>query len=90
MVCETYLSAQKCGLPMDDALKIENFILQTFGKIDIMPNETSNIVKLCHQDKKNVKGMINFSLLKKIGVPLFNIGVEQNEIKKVIQQYAQH
>jgi len=47
------------------------------------------IVDLCQQDKKNEKGIINFSLLKEIGIPVFNVAVEQNEIRKVIQRYSQ-
>jgi 3-dehydroquinate synthase len=89
MICETYLSVEKCGLPIDSAKKIENYILQIFGKTPVAPDEIDAITSLCLQDKKNEKGIINFSLLEEIGIPLFNVSVEQNEIRKAILQYSQ-
>jgi 3-dehydroquinate synthase len=89
MICEAYLSEKKCSFPLCATKKIESYILQTFGKTSIPPEDIDSIVNLCLQDKKIEKGIINFSLLKEIGVPEFNVAVEQEEIRKVIQRYAQ-
>ena len=88
MICETYLSETKCNFPICAAKKIESYILQIFGKISLTSEDIDNIVQFCQQDKKNEKGVINFSLLKEIGVPVFNIAVEQEEIRKVILRYS--
>lgn len=89
MICETFLSEQKCALSINSTRSIENYILQTFGKISINPDDIDMIVNLCLQDKKNERGVINFSLIKEIGVPVFNIAVEENEIGMVIRRYSQ-
>jgi 3-dehydroquinate synthase len=90
MICETYLSEKYCNLPRTSAKSIEDYLLKTFGRVLISYNEIEDITLLCLQDKKNEKGVINFSLLKEIGRPVFNVGVEQNEIRNVLQLYAQH
>ena len=89
MICETYLSEKYCNLPRSSAKSIEDYIQKTFGRILISNKEIEDITLLCLQDKKNEKGVINFSLLKEIGISLFNVGVEQNDIRNVLQLYAQ-
>ncbi len=90
MICETYLSEKYCNLPRTSGKRIEDYLLKTFGRVLISNNEIEDITLLCLQDKKNEKGVINFSLLKEIGRSVFNVGVEQNEIRNVLQLYAQH
>ena len=89
MICEAYLSAEKCGLSVKALQDIENYLLRTFGKTSISENEIDTIAERCRQDKKNEKGNIYFSLIKEIGNPLFNVAVEQNDIRKAIQRYSQ-
>jgi 3-dehydroquinate synthase len=88
MICEAYLSESKCGLAKKAVSDIENYILQTYGKIQMDEDEMDAIVVLCQQDKKNERGIINFSLLEKIGKSIFNVVVEQNDIRKALQNYA--
>jgi len=90
MICETYLSEKYCNLPRASVISIEDYLLKTFGKVLISNNEIEDITFLCLQDKKNEKGIINFSLLKDIGRSVFNVGVEQNEIRNVLQLYAKY
>jgi 3-dehydroquinate synthase len=88
MICEAYLSEKFCTLPESSVKSIENYIIKTFGHIRISKEDIDEITKLCLQDKKNEKGIINFSLLEEIGNSVFNVGIEQNEIRNVLQQYA--
>ena len=88
MICEAYLSEKFCTLPESSVRSIENYIIKTFGHIRISKEDIDEITKLCLQDKKNEKGIINFSLLEEIGNSVFNVGIEQNEIRNVLQQYA--
>jgi 3-dehydroquinate synthase len=88
MICEAYLSEKFCTLPESSVKSIENYIIKTFGHIRISKEDIDEITILCLQDKKNEKGIINFSLLEEIGNSVFNVGIEQNEIRNVLQQYA--
>lgn len=88
MICEGYLSEKFCNLPESSVKSIENYIIKTFGRIRISREDIDEITKLCLQDKKNEKGIINFSLLEEIGNSVFNVGIEQDEIRKVLQLYA--
>jgi 3-dehydroquinate synthase len=90
MICETYLSEQYCNLPQSSVKSIDNYIVKTFGQIRISEEDIDEITNLCLQDKKNEKGIINFSLLEEIGCSVFNVGIEQNEIRKALQLYAEH
>ena len=89
MICEAYLSEKYCNLPESSVKSIEDYITKTFGKISISLEDADEISKLCLQDKKNEKGIINFSLLKDIGNSVFNVGIEQNEIRKALQLYIE-
>ena len=89
MICETFLSEQYCGLSKRDSSSIQEYILHTYGKTDMDSDQIDAMVDLCQQDKKNEKGMINFSLLPDIGKALFNIPVEQNDIRRVLSRYMQ-
>jgi 3-dehydroquinate synthase len=89
LICEAYLSEEKCNLSKNEIRDIEEYILHTFGKTSINDDEIHTIVDLCQQDKKNEKGIINFSLLEAIGKPVFNVAAEQDEIRKVIKRYSQ-
>jgi 3-dehydroquinate synthase len=88
MICETYLSEKYCKLSQASVKSIENYITKTFGRIPITKEDIDEVTRLCLQDKKNEKGIINFSLLKEIGNSVFNVGIEQNEIRKVLELYA--
>jgi 3-dehydroquinate synthase len=88
MICEAYLSEKFCTLPESSVKSIENYIIKTFDHIRISKEDIDEITILCLQDKKNEKGIINFSLLEEIGNSVFNVGIEQNEIRNVLQQYA--
>ena len=88
MICEAYLSVEKCGLSIRNLQNIVGYLLEIYGKTLIDSNEINAIVNFCQQDKKNEKGLINFSLLEEIGSPVFNMVVEQSEIRKAIQRYS--
>lgn len=87
MICETFLSEEYSGLSKKDSGMIREYLLKTYGKTDIRSSQIDAIVELCRQDKKNEKGMINFSLLQEIGIAVFNIPVEQNDIRRAISWY---
>ncbi len=87
MICESYLSKQKLGMKKKEIDQIQAYILSIFGKVNFNHAEIESILDLCLQDKKNVKGTLNFSLLEKIGKAMYNIQVSKSEIKNALASY---
>lgn len=88
MIMESYLSHKIEGLPEEMLLKIKNTILHSFKKVDFQEEDIAPIIKLMEHDKKNVKGKINFVLLKEIGTPLIDRQVENKHILAAFDYYA--
>lgn len=89
MVCETYLSKKKCGLPATAAQTITEFLLKTFPSKIIASNSIKEIVALAAQDKKNKDGIINAVLLKEIGEPLIDVALTNADIQNALEDYNQ-
>ncbi|TDK41937.1 3-dehydroquinate synthase [Algoriphagus formosus] len=87
MICEAWLSQQKCGLNQSELDTIVKTILQVYGKTEILDNELESIVNLCLQDKKNEGKTILFSLLDQIGKCQYNIPASQKEIAEALSFY---
>ncbi|MBS0000600.1 MAG: 3-dehydroquinate synthase [Cyclobacteriaceae bacterium] len=87
MIMESYLSADKLGIPGNEVSEIENFIISVFDKIPISEKDLEPLIDLSIQDKKNEKGIINFSLLKRIGQATYNIPVSRLEMKEALRRY---
>ncbi len=87
MICECYLSNLKQELPESEVETISNFIIATFGKIDIPREELNAIAKNVLQDKKNLDGRIMCTLLPEPGNASFNIPVTLHEIEESLEFY---
>lgn len=88
MICESWLSVSKGFISLDEHNEIEQYILAVYGKTPISAHEIDLIIPLTIQDKKNEKGMIQFSLLEKIGKANFNISITKEEISASLHYYA--
>lgn len=85
MIAESHISAQK-GLISQDILKeITNYILSVFGK-EQLP-ETDKILGLMGQDKKNKGKAILMALIESIGQPVWDVEVNENEIRNSLDYY---
>ena len=62
LVCELYLSCIKTGFPSDKMHQTVNFIHEHYGKMSITCDDYPQLMELMTHDKKNVAGMINFTL----------------------------
>jgi len=89
MICESYLSKEKFGLEQGEIENIQSYILSIFDKVKFDQNDIEPILSLCLQDKKNVKGTINFSLLEQIGKATYNIPVNKSEMKNALSSYLE-
>lgn len=87
MVIESYLSREILAIRELELMEIQNYIFSVFDKILISENDIEPIINLSIQDKKNEKGIINFSLLKEIGAATYNIPVSRSEMEAALTRY---
>ncbi|MEN8137696.1 MAG: 3-dehydroquinate synthase [Bacteroidota bacterium] len=87
MIAEAYLSTLKTGFEMDDAEKIKKVILEYFPKTRIDEKDFPAILDLMKHDKKNVSGVVSFSLLNEIGDCAFDCYALPEEIEDALEYY---
>lgn len=84
MVTESYI-AYKAGLLGKDDWDEINYILTDFyKKPDISVIDFPHLLSLMENDKKNVGGKINFTLLSSIGTYIINQEVEKDDIEEAL------
>jgi len=89
LVCELYLSSLKAGFPTDKMHQTIGFIKEHYGKMDITCDDYPQLLELMTHDKKNVAGVINFTLLGDIGNILINQTATKNEILEALDFYRE-
>ena len=89
MICEAFISTKKAGLSKDELSELVNYLIQTFGLIQIDKKDFEGIVNLCLQDKKNQANVINCTLLKRLGEGVVNIPISTGEILDSMFYYNQ-
>lgn len=80
MVCELYFSHLRLGFSQNKLQQTNQFIKEHYGILDITCKQYDKLYDLVTHDKKNVNGVINFTLLSDIG----NIHINQQADKKEI------
>lgn len=80
IICEIFLSHKICGFSQLHLNKITQYLLKTFGKLEIHKTSFEKLFKLMQHDKKNEGININFTLLKDFG----QIEINQNCTKENI------
>ncbi len=88
MIAEAFLSTKLAGLPSDQLAAISSYLLRIFGKVNLDPSQYESIMELMMLDKKNEKGMINFSLLHQIGYAQENYFAHQDAIIESLKYYG--
>ena len=89
LVCELYLSCIKTGFPTDKMHQTVNFIHKHYGKMSITCDDYPQLMELMTHDKKNVAGMINFTLLGGIGDIRINQTATKDEIYEALDFYRE-
>ncbi|QYH38824.1 3-dehydroquinate synthase [Algoriphagus sp. NBT04N3] len=87
MICEAWLSVEKCQMSSADLEQITQSLLEVYGKIKLNKSDFEPVLNLCLQDKKNEGKEILFSLLEKIGSCTFNVPVNKSEIAAALTYY---
>lgn len=87
MICELYLSKQKCGLPEKEFNEIINYLQQIYRHIKPNNPISKKIIDLMRFDKKNKNGNIQFALIKKTGKAVYDISCNEKEISQSLDYY---
>ncbi len=81
MICEAYISTQRCGLSQAALGDIQNYILNVYPDLDLeILNRKEEILEKLKSDKKNKGGRYLFALLRGIGDAVYDIDVSAEEI----------
>lgn len=87
MICETHLSFLENLITEETSNTVIENIRKFYPYISINDFETSDLLLLMKNDKKNSEGKINFSLLTKIGGCTFDCSVAEQNIKYSLHFY---
>jgi 3-dehydroquinate synthase len=87
MVCESYLAYKKGLLNKAGLDQITEYILKIFEKISI-PQHTEPILAGVLQDKKNKGNKILMALTNHVGKAVWDIEINEEEIKSSLTYYA--
>ena len=87
-VLASFISVKKAGLSKDILEKIKNHVLKIYKKISFFENDIQEIIKLLVHDKKNSHERINFVLIKNIGIPVYDIEVNNDLIIEAFKYYS--
>lgn len=80
LACELYLSVVKAGFPQDMMRQTVQFVQRYYGTMGIQCKEYDRLLDYMKHDKKNVGGVINFTLLRAPGDILLDQTATQEEI----------
>ena len=89
LVCELYLSCIKTGFPTDKMHQTVSFIREHYGKMEITCDDYPTLLELMMHDKKNYGGIINFTLLGKIGDIRINQSATKEDIYEALDFYRE-
>ena len=89
LIVELYLSTIKTGFPTDKMRQTVRFILDHYGKMNITCDDYSTLLELMTHDKKNMAGIINFTLLGGIGDILIDQTATKEEIYEAFDFYRE-
>lgn len=89
MIAEAYLSTLKTGFAIENADKIKKVILEYFPKTKIPKEDFKAIIDLTKHDKKNISGVVSFSLLEDIGSCAYDCYALPEEIEEALNYYME-
>lgn len=80
LLCELYLSAIHSGFPTEQMQQTVRFIRENYGEFPFTCDDYPHLYELMLHDKKNVGGVINFTLLSGIGQVELNQHLSQEQV----------
>ncbi|MFN4082538.1 MAG: 3-dehydroquinate synthase [Bacteroidia bacterium] len=86
MICEAFISKHTLGLSNKELNQIVTFYLNRFEKYNIV-FDVEEILNIMRNDKKNLEGNINFTLIKRIGKAKTDVNCPDSLIVDAIHYY---
>lgn len=87
LICEGFLARERNLLDNAAFQGMCDYILSTFGKINIRQDDQEAIARLTNQDKKNKGNRILCVLLEGIGNAKWDFEISQDEVKRALAFY---
>jgi len=87
MICEAYLSVNKCGLQQSELDEIKSLLLKHFPKHDITLFDTEKLLAIMSIDKKNEGSVIMAALLSEIGKCQYDITLTKEDVLESLAFY---
>ncbi|MEG1543786.1 MAG: 3-dehydroquinate synthase [Tannerellaceae bacterium] len=89
IVSELYLSHKLCGFPMERLSQVVYYIKEYYPPFSFGCNDYETLYELMTHDKKNEGGIINFTLLSKVGEVQINQSVSKEIILEALDFYRE-
>ena len=89
LICELFLSVVKTGFPSEQMRQTVRFIRDNYGSFNISCDDYDELIALMRHDKKNMSGVINFTLLDAIGDVLINQTATDEEIREALDFFRE-
>lgn len=89
LICELYLSSIKTNFPVERMRRTVNYIKNNYGRFIFTCDDYDNLIEFMKHDKKNIAGVINFTLLGDIGDIRINQTVSRNELFEALDFFRE-
>ena len=89
LICELYLSCVKTGFPTDKMRQTVRFVKENYGTLPITCDDYEELYAYMTHDKKNMAGIINFTLLGGIGDIRINQTANKEEIFEMLDFFRE-
>ena len=89
MVMELYLSEKLMGFPIDQMHKISKYLLAKYPSYSYNKSDIPIILNYLTNDKKNKNGQLLFTLLKEVGIPIFDIAISNEQAQEALEFYME-
>lgn len=89
MISELYLSHKICGFPMNNLSQVVCYIKEYYPAFAFDCKDYDTLYELMTHDKKNEGGIINFTLLSKVGEVQINKAVSRELILESLDFYRE-
>ncbi len=88
MICESWLSNKKIGLPDSELLEITKVLIHLYPRYKVQEDTFPTLLEHMQKDKKNQNGQINCTLLKHIGEYSIDNICTEDELCESLRYYA--
>lgn len=90
IIAELWLSVELCGFPQDKSESVNKYLAALYGDTLNIDIAIDNLASFAGNDKKNREKALNFSLLKNVGQPVFDVEVSPELFSRAVEHLKQH